>query len=98
MAKAFSACRPRPSLSLPPVDPIPREGLLRERRNAGTGRRNPRRRQDPMTNGFVLATDPMLPPCGLEGAVYAIGNFDGCPQGHKRTAGRHVVWGKKSGA
>ena len=23
-----------------------------------------------MTNGFVLATDPMLPPHGLEGAVY----------------------------
>ena len=39
-----------------------------------------------MTNGFVLATDPMLPPHGLEGAVYAIGNFDGL---HRRASGRH---------
>src|ERR1700735_3886103 len=36
-----------------------------------------------MTNGFVLATDPMLPPHGLEGAVYAIGNFDGLHRGHQ---------------
>jgi riboflavin kinase / FMN adenylyltransferase len=36
-----------------------------------------------MTDGFVLATDPMLPPHGLEGAVYAIGNFDGLHLGHR---------------
>src|SRR5271168_1976531 len=98
MAKAFSACRGRPSLSLPPVDHIPREGLLRERRNAGTGRRNPRRRQDPMTNGFVLATDPMLPPRGLEGAVYAIGNFDGLHRGHQAVIGRAVAMAQESAA
>ena len=36
-----------------------------------------------MTNGFVLANDPTLPPPGLEGAVYAIGNFDGMHLGHQ---------------
>ena len=36
-----------------------------------------------MTNGFVLAIDPTRPPPGLEGAVYAIGNFDGVHLGHQ---------------
>src|ERR1700684_46765 len=98
MAKASSACRRRRSTSPQPVDRIRREGLLRERRNAGTGRRNPRRRQDPMTNGFVLATDPMLPPHGLEGAVYAIGNFDGLHRGHQAVIGRAVAMAKESAA
>ena len=44
-----------------------------------------------MTNGFVLATNPMLPPQGLEGAVYAIGNFDGLHRGHQFVIGRAVA-------
>ncbi len=36
-----------------------------------------------MTSGFVVATDPVLPPAGLERAVYAIGNFDGLHLGHR---------------
>jgi riboflavin kinase / FMN adenylyltransferase len=47
-----------------------------------------------MTNGFVLATDPMLPPHGLEGAVYAIGNFDGLHLGHRAVIERAVAMGK----
>ncbi len=49
-----------------------------------------------MTNGFVLATDPMLPPHGLEGAVYAIGNFDGLHRGHQAVIGRAVAMAKES--
>src|ERR1700722_17291509 len=48
-----------------------------------------------MTNGFVLATDPMLPPHGLEGAVYAIGNFDGLHLGHQAVIGRAVAMAKE---
>jgi riboflavin kinase/FMN adenylyltransferase len=48
-----------------------------------------------MTNGFVLATDPMLPPHGLEGAVYAIGNFDGLHLGHQAVIGRAVALAKE---
>ena len=51
-----------------------------------------------MTNGFVLATDPMLPPHGLEGAVYAIGNFDGLHRGHQAVIGRAVAMAKESAA
>ena len=36
-----------------------------------------------MTSGFVLATDPVTPPRGLERAVYAVGNFDGLHIGHQ---------------
>jgi riboflavin kinase/FMN adenylyltransferase len=43
-----------------------------------------------MTNGFVLATDPILPPPGLERAVYAIGNFDGMHRGHQAVIERAV--------
>jgi riboflavin kinase/FMN adenylyltransferase len=51
-----------------------------------------------MTNGFVLATDPMLPPHGLEGAVYAIGNFDGLHLGHQAVIGRAIVMAKEKAA
>lgn len=44
-----------------------------------------------MTNGFVLATDPALPPRGLEGAVYAIGNFDGVHLGHQAVIARTLA-------
>jgi riboflavin kinase / FMN adenylyltransferase len=44
-----------------------------------------------MTNGFVLATDPTLPPRGLEGAVYAIGNFDGMHLGHRAVIERTLA-------
>jgi len=51
-----------------------------------------------MTNGFVLATDPMLPPHGLEGAVYAIGNFDGLHLGHQAVIGRAIAIAKEKAA
>ncbi len=44
-----------------------------------------------MTNGFALATDPTQPPRGLEGAVYAIGNFDGMHLGHQAVIERAVA-------
>ena len=51
-----------------------------------------------MTNGFVVATDPMLPPHGLTGAVYAIGNFDGLHRGHQAVIGRAVAMAKARAA
>ena len=51
-----------------------------------------------MTNGFVLATDPMLPPHGLEGAVYAIGNFDGLHLGHQAVIERAVAMAREQAA
>jgi riboflavin kinase/FMN adenylyltransferase len=51
-----------------------------------------------MTNGFVLATDPPLPPCGLEGAVYAIGNFDGMHLGHQAVVARAVALARSRAA
>ena len=50
-----------------------------------------------MTNGFVLATDPMLPPHGLTGAVYAIGNFDGLHLGHRVVIERAVAMASERG-
>ncbi len=52
---------------------------------------SPRIGGNAMTNGFVLATDPMQPPRGLEGAVYAIGNFDGMHLGHRAVIERTVA-------
>jgi riboflavin kinase/FMN adenylyltransferase len=37
---------------------------------------------------FVVATDPPATPPGLEGAVYAIGNFDGAHRGHAAVLAR----------
>ena len=51
-----------------------------------------------MTNGFVVATDPMLPPHGLIGAVYAIGNFDGLHLGHRAVIERAVAIAKERAA
>ena len=51
-----------------------------------------------MTNGFVLATDPTAPPHGLEGAVYAIGNFDGLHLGHQAVIERAVALGRERAA
>jgi riboflavin kinase/FMN adenylyltransferase len=51
-----------------------------------------------MINGFVLASDPMLPPHGLEGAVYAIGNFDGLHLGHQAVIERAVALAKARAA
>jgi hypothetical protein len=34
---------------------------------------------------FILAIDPAAPPPGLDGAVAAIGNFDGVHRGRDRT-------------
>ena len=51
-----------------------------------------------MTNGFVLATDPMLPPHGLEGAVYAIGNFDGLHLGHRAVIARAIAVARERAA
>jgi riboflavin kinase/FMN adenylyltransferase len=51
-----------------------------------------------MTNGFVVATDPMAPPHGLIGAVYAIGNFDGLHLGHRAVIERAVAIAKERAA
>ena len=51
-----------------------------------------------MTNGFVLATDPIAPPHGLEGAVYAIGNFDGLHLGHRAVIDRAVAMAREQSA
>ena len=51
-----------------------------------------------MTNGLVLATDPTQPPRGLEGAVYAIGNFDGMHLGHRAVIERTVALARSSAA
>lgn len=48
-------------------------------------------RQDVMTSGFVVATDPIAPPAGLERAVYAIGNFDGLHLGHRAVIERTIA-------
>jgi riboflavin kinase / FMN adenylyltransferase len=51
-----------------------------------------------MTSGFVVATDPILPPAGLERAVYAIGNFDGLHLGHRAVIERAISFAKERDA
>ena len=51
-----------------------------------------------MTYGFVLATDPMAPPPGLKGAVYAIGNFDGLHLGHRAVIKRAATIARERAA
>ena len=55
-------------------------------------------RQETMITGFVLAADPPAPPEGLEGAVYAIGNFDGLHLGHQAVIARALEVAKADGA
>jgi riboflavin kinase / FMN adenylyltransferase len=50
-----------------------------------------------MTRDFVLATDPVWPRAGLEGAVYAIGNFDGLHLGHRAVIERTLSLSKEKG-
>ena len=57
-------------------------------RGRGAGGLEPEDRHDAMTHGFVVATNPARPPAGLEGAVYAIGNFDGVHLGHQAVLAR----------
>ena len=52
-------------------------------------------RQDNMTTGFVVATDPIAPPAGLERAVYAIGNFDGVHLGHRAVIERTILLSRR---
>ena len=51
-----------------------------------------------MTSGFVVATDPVLPPAGLERAVYAIGNFDGLHLGHQAVIERAISLARERSA
>ena len=60
-------------------------------------RGKPGDRQDAMTNGFVVATDPTTPPAGLERAVYAIGNFDGMHLGHQAVIARARALARERG-
>lgn len=46
---------------------------------------------------FIVARDPEAPPAGLEGAVVAIGNFDGLHRGHRGVVGRAQALAKKLG-
>lgn len=39
-------------------------------------------------HSFTIARDPLAPPAGLEGAVAAIGNFDGLHRGHRGVIAR----------
>ena len=48
-----------------------------------------------MNDAFVLAVDPLRPPQGLEGAVYAIGNFDGLHRGHQAVIRRALALAKE---
>lgn len=46
---------------------------------------------------FIVARDPEAPPAGLEGAVVAIGNFDGLHRGHRGVVARAQALAKKLG-
>ncbi|THD44269.1 MAG: bifunctional riboflavin kinase/FAD synthetase [Bradyrhizobium sp.] len=53
--------------------------------------------QSPPQN-FAFALDPTHPPPGLEGAVYAIGNFDGVHRGHEAVIARTKALAAERGA
>lgn len=44
---------------------------------------------------FIVARDPQAPPPGLEGAVAALGNFDGLHRGHRGVIARAQALAKK---
>ena len=46
---------------------------------------------------FILSVDPARPPQGLEGAVVAIGNFDGVHRGHRAVIARAKALAQKLG-
>jgi riboflavin kinase/FMN adenylyltransferase len=49
------------------------------------------------TRSFIIARDPTAPPKGLEGAVVALGNFDGLHRGHRGVIERAKALAKKLG-
>jgi riboflavin kinase / FMN adenylyltransferase len=51
-----------------------------------------------MSSDFVRARDPLQPPEGLVGAVYAIGNFDGVHLGHQAVIRRAVSLAREKAA
>jgi riboflavin kinase / FMN adenylyltransferase len=51
----------------------------------------------PHDKDFILAVDPAAPPVGLEGAVIAIGNFDGLHRGHLAVIRRAEALAEKLG-
>lgn len=46
---------------------------------------------------FIIARDPLVPPPGLEGAVVAIGNFDGLHRGHRGVIARAQALAERLG-
>ncbi len=48
-----------------------------------------------MSHPFIVARDPEIPPPGLEGAVAALGNFDGLHRGHRGVVARAQALAKK---
>lgn len=46
---------------------------------------------------FIIARDPIAPPRGLEGAVVALGNFDGLHRGHRGVIERAKALARKLG-
>ncbi|HEY8163315.1 MAG TPA: bifunctional riboflavin kinase/FAD synthetase [Methylocystis sp.] len=50
-----------------------------------------------MSQKFLVVQDPVSPPAGLEGAVAAIGNFDGLHRGHRGVVARAQTLAKKLG-
>ena len=90
---------PTPKPSRPPLDRhVGGAAVARAAKRGYGGGGNPEDPAGPMTNGFVLATDPTRPPPGLEGAVYAIGNFDGLHLGHQAVLERAVALARARGA
>ncbi|MBV1704109.1 MAG: bifunctional riboflavin kinase/FAD synthetase, partial [Hyphomicrobiales bacterium] len=46
---------------------------------------------------FLVVSDPLVPPSGLEGAYAAIGNFDGVHPGHRAVIARAVALAHAAG-